>query len=103
MEKTIYISGKKYTESELWALRRYIERWKCEEEAGEIVNTIAEDEVDSDPNFAVWIDENKESMTEHIADMIEQRNFMSCYEVCYDPYAETLRQYYERALAEAKN
>ena len=34
-------------------------------------------------------------MTERIGDMIEQRNMFDYQEVCYDPYAETLRQYYE--------
>lgn len=94
-EKTITIKGKEYTESEVWAIRAYIERLKCEEEAGEIVDHIMEDEVDNDPAFAKWLDKNSADMKEKIADMIEQRNFYDYSEVNYDPYAETLRQYYD--------
>lgn len=96
MEKVVTINGKEYTESELWAIRAYIEKWKCEEEAEEIVNHIAEDEADNDPDFANWLlGKRKEHMLERVADMIEQRNFYDYSEVNYDPYEETLRQYYE--------
>ena len=95
MEKIIEIEGKQYTESEVWAIRRYVEKMKCWEEAEEIVDNIMEDEAVVDPAFAKWLGANRESMTERISDMIEQRNMFDYREVCYDPYAETLRQYYE--------
>lgn len=94
-EKIITIKGKEYTESEIWTIRAYIERLKCEEEASEIVDHIMEEEAVVDPAFAQWLAKNRESMTERIGDMIEQRNMFDYQEVCYDPYAETLRQYYE--------
>lgn len=95
MEKIIEIEGKQYTEAEIWAIRRYIERLKCDEEAREIVDNIMEDEAVIDPDFVRWLGANRESMTERIGDMIEQRNMFDYQEVCYDPYAETLWHYYE--------
>lgn len=100
MEKIIEIEGKQYTESEVWAVRRYVEKMKCREEAEEIVDNIMEDEAVVDPDFAQWLAKNRESMTERIGDMIEQRNMFDYHEVCYDPYAETLRDYYEVAMSE---
>lgn len=101
MEKIIEIEGKQYTEAEIWAIRRYVEKMKCREEASEIVDHIMEDESGSDIAFARWLEKNRESMTEHIEDMIEQRNMFDYLEVIdYDPYAETLRQYYEVAMSE---
>lgn len=100
MEKIIEIEGKQYTEAEIWAIRRYVEKMKCQEEASEIVDNIMEDEAVVDPAFAQWLAKNRESMTEHIMDMIEQRNMFDYQEVCYDPYAETLRDYYEVAMKE---
>lgn len=95
MEKIIEIEGKKYTEDEVWAVRRYVEKMKCREEASEIVDHIMEDEAGADIDFARWLEKNRESMTERVEDMIEQRKMFDYQEVCYDPYAETLRQYYE--------
>lgn len=100
MEKIIEIEGKQYTEAEIWAIRRYVEKMKCQEEASEIVDDIMEDEAVVDPGFAQWLAKNRESMTEHIMDMIEQRNMFNYQEVCYDPYVETLRDYYEVAMSE---
>lgn len=101
-EKIIEIDGKEYTEDEIWSIRRYIEHMKCDEEAGEIVDHIMEDEADNDPAFARWIETNSVSLKERISDMIDQRNFYNYAEVSYDPYAETLRDYYEADMAQAK-
>lgn len=100
MEKIIEIEGKQYTEAEIWAIRRYVEKMKCQEEASEIVDNIMEDEAVVDPAFARWLEKNRESMTEHIEDMIEQRNMFDYQLISYDPYAETLRDYYEVAMSE---
>lgn len=100
MEKIIEIEGKQYTEAEIWAIRRYIEKMKDREEAEEIVDHIMEDEADNDPAFSKWLEKNRESMTERVEDMIEQRRMFDYQLVSYDPYAETLRQYYEVAMSE---